>query len=341
MDACRLSSMASARSRFRRLDTRGVAALLAVILCWGCVPVMLRGLIHTVDPWVANGIRYPLAALLYWPILIYFQRRGVLTRQVVRRCLVPAACALAAQILWAAAPYYLPASSVGFLARLSMFFSILFALLLIREERQLLSIRQFYFGLLATMAGFLLMSLGAGFEAQEISLPGLLIMLGFGILIGLYVVTVRTHLREIHPLLSFGVIAQLVSAGLLVLSLGLGTWQVIPAVSTLSWTLLVASSVLGIAMAHALMYTAMGHLGATITAGLLNLTPLVTALLAMLFLQEKLSGSQWLGGLTILLGSVWLLSAHSNTKTDLGQLQRDDRTETPADGSLASQSGSK
>jgi hypothetical protein len=83
---------------------------------------------------------------------------------------VPAACALTAQILWAAAPYYLPASPIGFLARLSMFFSILFAMLLVREERQLLGIPQFYFGLLATMAGFLLMSLGAGFQAEEISL---------------------------------------------------------------------------------------------------------------------------------------------------------------------------
>ena len=71
MDACRLPSMTSTRSQFRRLDIHGMAALLAVILCWGCVPVMLRGLIHAVDPWVANGIRFPLAAILYWPVLIY------------------------------------------------------------------------------------------------------------------------------------------------------------------------------------------------------------------------------------------------------------------------------
>ncbi len=299
---------------YRTLDLRGLAALLVVILCWGCVPVMLRELIHTVDPWVANGIRFPLAAILYWPVLIYFHRHGVLSWQVIRRCRLPATCAFTAQIMWAAAPYYLPASPIGFLARLSMFFSILFAMLLIREERQLLGIPHFYIGCLATTAGFLLLSLGAGLQAEEIYLSGLLILLGFDIFIGLYVVTVRTHLGSIHPLLSFGVIAQMVSAGLLVLSLGLGSWQVLPTLPAMSWVLLAASSVLGIAMAHALMYIAIHRLGASVTAGLQNLTPLVTALLAMLFLQEKLSGSQWLGGLTILLGSAWLLIAHTKTK---------------------------
>ena len=43
----------------------------------------------------------------------------------------------------------------------------------------------------------------------------------------------------------------------------------------------------------------------------------MAALLAMLLLREKLSGSQWLGGLSILLGSVWLLVAQRKTKTDL------------------------
>ena len=291
-----------------------MAALSVVILCWGCVPVMLRGLIHSVDPWVANGIRFPLAAILYWPVLIYFWHRGALTYRVIRQCAVPAACAFTGQILWAAAPYHMPASPIGFLARLSMFFSILFAMLLVREERQLLGIPQFHIGCLATTAGFLLLSLDAGFQAEEISLPGLLIMLGFAILIGLYVVTVRTHLWEIHPLLSFGVIAQLVSAGLLGLSIGLGNWEVLPTLPALSWVLLVTSSVLGIVTAHALMYVAIQRLGASVTAGLQNLTPLVTALLAMLFLQEKLTGSQWLGGLAILLGSVWLLSAHARTR---------------------------
>jgi len=300
------------RRWFHHLDRRGVAAVLAVILFWGCVPVLLRKLTDTVDPWVANGIRYPLSALLYWPLLIYFQGRELLTWQVIRRCAVPATYALTSQVLWAMAPYTLPASPIGFLARLSMLFSILFAMLWIREERHLLGIPQFYAGLLATTIGFLLMSLGTGFRTEGISAAGLAIMLGFGILIGLYVVSVRTHLKEIHPILSFGIIAQLVSAGLLALSVGLGDWQVVPTLPASSWIYLAVSSVLGIAVAHALLFTAVHRLGASITAGLQNLTPLVTALLAMLWLHERLTAIQWLGGLAILLGSAWLLSAHSS-----------------------------
>jgi drug/metabolite transporter (DMT)-like permease len=290
-----------------------VAALSVVILCWGCVPVMLRQLTHTIDPWLANSIRYPLSAILFWPVLIYFYHRGTLTRQVIRQCMVPAMCALASQILWASAPYYLPASPIGFLARLSMLFSILFAMLWVREERKLLHIRQFYYGLLATTVGFLLLSLGAGFQTEEFSLAGLLIMLGFSVLIGLYVVSVRTHLHGIHPILSFGVIAQMVSLGVLVMGSIGGNWQMLPQLPTSSWILLVISSVLGIATAHTLLYTAVHRLGASVTAGIQNLTPLVTALLAILFLHERLSVIQWSGGLMILLGSAWLLRAHKKT----------------------------
>ena len=186
-------------------------------------------------------------------------------------------------------------------------------MLWVREERKLLSIRQFYYGLLATTVGFLLLSLGAGFQTEEISHTGLLIMLGFGILIGLYVVSVRTYLQEIHPILSFGVIAQMVSLGVLVMGVIWGNWQMLPQLPTSSWILLVISSVLGIATAHTLLYTAVHRLGASVTAGIQNLTPLVTALLAILFLHERLSGIQWSGGLMILLGSAWLLQAHRKT----------------------------
>jgi drug/metabolite transporter (DMT)-like permease len=292
-----------------------VAAVTVVILCWGCVPIMLRQLTHTIDPWVANSIRYPLSAILFWPVLIYFYHRGTLTRQVIRQCMVPAICALASQILWALAPYYLPASPIGFLARLSMLFSILFAMLWVREERKLLHIRQFHYGLLATTVGFLLLSLGAGFQTEDFSLTGLLIMLGFSVLIGLYVVSVRTYLHGIHPILSFGVIAQMVSLGVLVLAIIPGNWQVLSHLPTSSWILLIISSVLGIATAHTLMYTAIHRLGTSVTAGIQNLTPLITALLAILLLHERLSVIQWLGGLMILLGSAWLLQAHKKTGT--------------------------
>ena len=77
-----------------RWDSRGTLFLCANILCWGSVPVLLRGLadpVHNVDAWLANGLRYPMSAILYWPILYMAYRSGKLTRSLILRAIPPAA----------------------------------------------------------------------------------------------------------------------------------------------------------------------------------------------------------------------------------------------------------
>lgn len=271
---------------------------------------MLRELTHSVDPWIANGIRFPAAAVCYWPVLIYFYRQGRLTRQVVRQCLKPAGCLFCGQILWAMSPYYLPASSIGFLVRMTMVFSILFAMVWVREERRLLGVPAFYFGLVASTIGFLLMSFSQDYSSQAIKPFGIVLMLVYSVIYGLYVVNVRLCLEGIHPLLSFGIICQFVSTGLLVLAIFQGDWSVVPTFSSSAWALLLGSSLAGIATTHALLFTAVIRLGASITSGVQNLTPFVTALLAAAFLHESLTSIQWLGGMAIVLGAVWLLKCH-------------------------------
>ena len=55
----------------------GSAFLLGNILCWAAVPVLLRYLTNALDAWTANGIRYPLAAVFFLPILVVTWRSGV------------------------------------------------------------------------------------------------------------------------------------------------------------------------------------------------------------------------------------------------------------------------
>ena len=75
----------------------GIAFLFGNILCWSAVPVILRHLSGVVDAWTANGFRYPLAGILYWPILIVAWRSNRLDARVARRCLVPSSLALVAR----------------------------------------------------------------------------------------------------------------------------------------------------------------------------------------------------------------------------------------------------
>ncbi|MBN1854352.1 MAG: DMT family transporter [Pirellulales bacterium] len=295
----------------RHMDTCGVLALSGTILCWAAIPVLLRELTHVVDSWTANGIRFPAASILYWPSLYYFYCRGELTRHVVRQCLIPAACILTGQFFWAAAPYFMPASSIGFFIRLTMVFSIIFAMLFIPHERRLLRVRGFYWGLAISTTGFVILAISGMSITANIQPMGIVCMVISSLSLGMYAVSIRLFLKNINPILSFGIVAQFASIALL-LAMGLfGDWRAVASLSWWSWILLALSSLLGIAWSHTLLYIAIQRLGPSITAGIQNLTPFITALLAMVFLHEGLSLIQWLGGITVVLGVIWLLKSHA------------------------------
>ena len=56
---------------------------------------------------------------------------------------VPSLLALVAQVFWALAPYYLPATAIGFFVRLSLLWSLIAAMILFPDERRLLKLPQF------------------------------------------------------------------------------------------------------------------------------------------------------------------------------------------------------
>ena len=76
-----------------KIDRIGTLAVLANVFIWGSTPVLLKDLTEFLpeDPWTANGIRYPIAAVLLWPTLFLAWRRGEVGRRVLVGALVPAA----------------------------------------------------------------------------------------------------------------------------------------------------------------------------------------------------------------------------------------------------------
>jgi drug/metabolite transporter (DMT)-like permease len=291
----------------RKFDIAGSLAILGFTLCWGAVPVMLRELTSSVDAWTANGIRYPLSAVLYWPVLWVFYRSKMLTSRTILLCAVPAGLAFCAQVLWALAPYYLPASAIGFFARFSFVWSLLGAMILFSDERKLLTTVGFYVGLLLSIGGFVVLSVSQGLLDAEVTWTGILIISVCSSLFGLYAVAVRWFLRRVHPVLGFGVVCQYVSAGTLVLMFSVGQPATLMRLTASRWVLIGTSSVLGIALGHALMYKAVQRLGAAIPSAVGTLTPMVTVALAAVFLGESLTAVEWAGGLAMLVGAMVLL----------------------------------
>lgn len=292
----------------------GILALWGGVLCWGVTPVILRRLTPFLDAWTANGIRYPLAAILYWPLLVVCFRHGQLTIGVVRQCLVPAFLAMSGQVFWSLAHYELLASEIGFLIRLSMVWSIVGSMVMFRDERRLLSRPGFHVGVVLIVGGFLVMTWSSGHRPTSDVVHagnhtlGVIWILLCGLSFGLYMVSVRSCLSRMDPLLAFGIVAQIVSLGLVVGMVFGGDVTAIGRQSGFAWMLIIASSLLGIAFGHILMYAAVHRLGTAITSSCQTLMPFITATVASVTLSETLIARQWLGGIVIVLGAMTLLS---------------------------------
>jgi drug/metabolite transporter (DMT)-like permease len=268
----------------------------------------LRGLTSSIDAWTANGIRYPLSALLYFPVLYFSYRSGRLNFELIKRCAVPAAFAFGGQIFWALAHYDLQASEVGFLVRLSMVWALVGSMVLFADERVLLRKPWFYVGMTLLICGYVTFSLPIGGDSPGVSAKGFMLVFACAGFFGIYMVSVRRYIPNVDPILAFGIVSSIVSVGTIAGMFAFGEPSVIARQTTQSWTMLVGSSVLGIGLGHIWMYTSIQRLGATITSSCQSLMPFVTAMVASLALGEALSQRQWIGGVLIIVGVGALLS---------------------------------
>ena len=264
--------------------------------------MLLRSLTSGVDAWTANGLRYPLAAMLFWPLLIRAYRMNQLTSRLLQRCLIPALLAFSGQILWALTPYHMSASAIGFYVRSSLAWALLGAMILFPDERILLRRWQFYAGLILTVAGFVMLSI-AGNSDLEITQLGIALILACGVFFGLYGVSVRQFLSSESPYLSFGVVCQYVSAGTVTAMLIMGDTHRLRTLPISGWGIIVASSILGVGLGHIFLYSAVRRLGAALTSSVQSISPFITAVIASFLLSERMTGQQWMAGLTLALGA--------------------------------------
>lgn len=290
-----------------KTDWIGVAGLIGCVVCWGITPVILRGLTDDIDAWVANGVRYPLAALLYWPVLASFRRRGAVNADLLKRSLVPAFFSLSGQVFWGLAFYYLSASAVGFFVRGSIAWTMIAGMVVFAEERTLLKSRRFFVGLIVCAAGFLVLSFARGTQSMKITTTGVILILICGLLFGLYSVSIRYFLKPIPSPLAAATVCQYVALGTFLL-MPLGEPAILASLPVQTWLLIALSSLLGIVIGHTCLYMAVNRLGTSISSGGQSVTPFITAGGAFAFLDEALSLPQWLGGVAIVAGVVVLLT---------------------------------
>jgi len=293
-------------SRTGGIDVRGTAAVVANVCIWGATPVFLKALTEHTDAWTANGIRYPIAALLILPFVIRAARRGRVSRKILTRAIVPALLAFVGQILWAWSPYFLDASLIGFLVKSATVWAILGAMVLFRDERPLLRSRTFWAGIALCAGAVAALAIDRGAFEVRATGEGIVVILACSLFFGLYAVSVRWFMGDLSPIISFGIVVQYVSVGTIVLAIAFGEPASIPGLSAEAWLFLLVSALLGVGVSHMLMYVALLRLGTAITSSAQMVSPFITYLVAFFFLGETLSASTS-GACLILVGGGFVL----------------------------------
>jgi drug/metabolite transporter (DMT)-like permease len=296
-----------------RLDLLGNLGLVGSILGWSLMPVMLKGFTDDMDGWTTNGVRYPFAALLWLGPLIYQVRQGRVNPAIWKMALLPTGVNLGAQILWAQLPYFIDATQMAFLARISVAFAITGGFLFFPDERRLMKRPTFWVGVALSIAGFVAMSLGGLKPLEGRELVGVFLVLLCGGFYGLYGVAVRYSMRGSRPWVAFPVISLYTSAVLIVCMFLFGEPERLLETTAVNFGLLLISAVIGIAVAHTCFYIAIEHLGVAISSGMQLVGPFLTYLWAFLFFGESLTLSQIVGGVVLLGGAALLLRAQRKT----------------------------
>lgn len=277
------------------------------------MPVLLKYLAKpslVPDGYTANAVRYPISALFYLPWLVFGIRAGQF-RGIWLAALLPTAFNVAMQTLWGWAPYYVDASLLAFMMRLAAIWSIVGAFIIFRDERRLARSVGFWGGTALSLVGFLIMSWGSLYGGSGATWTGITLVFLCGLCFGGYMVSVRAVMGQVDALVFFSLICAYTSIGMLAMS-PLGEPGSLLRLSATDAWLLVLSSLTGIAWAHGLNYVAVQRIGVAIGSLMLMVTPFVSTLLSYIFLGERLTAMQWVGGAVLLAGSIVVIQAQSH-----------------------------
>ena len=288
--------------------------LLGSTLCYGSVPIFLKYLSNHLDFLTVNGIRYSVSTLFWLPYVIINRNWGtelIKNGSAWKYAIIPSIINFIAQVTWGLSPYFIPASLIGFVVRVSFLFAIIFGFMVIKEERLLGKNKNFYLGALLCIVGtFLLTWINLSNNGKG-SFWGIVLILLTAVFWGGYAVSVRKYMAPYPVRLSFGIISIYTTTGLVTLMLLFGNYQSLVQTGFSNWFYLIVSGFFGVAISHVLYYKGIHKLGPIVANGVLMVTPFITYLGAWLILGEKLTLIQFFGGVTIVLGGIILVKAKS------------------------------
>jgi drug/metabolite transporter (DMT)-like permease len=295
-----------------------IATVVLTLLGWASIPLFLRHFAQRdIDAWTSNGWRYAFSALLWAPMLWVGARNGTLTRRLWRAALLPSLFNALGQIAFALAPFYVEPGVMTFSLRLQIVFVTIGAAVLFAAERRVIRTPGFLAGLLLVTigtAGTIWLKEGGLGKATGF---GVFLSIGSGLLYACYALAVRHSMRGVNPLLAFAVISQLTAAALLPLMLiwGKGSGLALLDQPPREIFLVLLSSLIGIGLGHTFYYFSIARLGVAVSAGVIQLQPILVAIVSIRMFGEVFTRDQWIaGGIAVVGAGAILWAQHRATR---------------------------
>jgi len=316
-----------------------MALALATLIGWSSVPLFIKHFSHLIDVWTSNGWRYAFSALLWMPVLIWGWRARTLPSGLWRAALVPSVFNAAGQVCFAWAHYKIDPALLTFGLRLQIVFVAIGAAMLFPAERRIIRSPAFLVGLVLVFGGTMAtIGLDPGF-GREATLVGVSLAIASGLFFGSYGLAVRHYMHGMNSLQAFAAISQYTGVVIVALMLAFGdrvAWHgvVLPgmAPANLPWGeigMLLLSAILGIALGHVFYYMSIARLGVAVTAGVVQLQPVIVGAISPLVFPEMpvLTMSQWCSGAVAISGAIVILVVQHR----LGRAGRGGPSELPVD----------
>lgn len=331
------ASTASAAASAARERFIGTLCILGSLIGWSSIPLFLRYFTKLIDGWTANGWRYAVSALLWAPVLVLGLRRGTLPRGLWRAALVPSVLNVLAQIAFGLAPYHISPGLMTFALRLQVIFVTVGAAILFVPERRIIASRGFIVGMSLVLLGtFLTIALNPGGLGGGSAL-GVTLSVSSGLGYAAYALAVRKCMHAIPPLTAFAAVSVLSAVGMFAVMLAFAPRAGMN-VFTLSGKhlmLLVLSSIIGIGLGHTFYFVSIARLGLAVSAGVVQLQPILVSIGSMYLFNEKLTGAQWAMGVVAIVGAAIMLWTQHRLARAAGAAPIDELDQLPIDVDVA------
>ena len=315
------------KSAPRSFDSLAALSCLGTLICWSSAPLFIKYLTGYVDLWTQNLLRYVAASLFWLPFLLAEARAGRVPRIVWKRALLPFIPNIIMQNLWAATFYYINPGFASLLSSTAFMWVIILSVVFFADERRLLKSGLFRLSIVLSIAGlagvmffhpdFAIATPGRPAFKHSYTIIGIVIILVYGFIWGLYAISVKTALKGIDSRIGFSVVSIYTTAALFVLILFKGQPGQCLEMPAWGWVSTVVSGILGIAVGHVLYYISIRRLGSTMPSLVQLAQPFIVAVISYFIFSELFNIPQLIFGVILVAGSATAILAEKGVSNPI------------------------